>query len=167
MWVGASTALGFDATAVAASTLTGQRQPQDFDLGANAVFTIAVDGGDPIPVTLFEGDTQGNTTIGDLAASLQRAIDGDMLLLPRHGFTNGDIVTYDAHQELGNSPIGGLTDVNDDPAAEYVVVVLDANHIRLATDPADVFGTLVDLTDLGVGRGHELIRATPAVDRDV
>ncbi len=50
------------------------------------------------------------------------------IVIPNHGFTNGEAVIYNAN---GGTPIGGLVD-----GATYYVDVIDANTIQLSLAPA-------------------------------
>jgi hypothetical protein len=70
------------------------------------------------------------------------------ITIEAHGFISGEIVTY---LNNGNSNVGGLTH-----GLNYVVLVVDANTIRLSSNGT----TPIDLTDSGAIGTHSLLDYT-------
>jgi hypothetical protein len=74
----------------------------------------------------------------------------DTLTIPSHGFTQGELVSYDAK---GQTVINGLV-----TATPYYVIFIDGDNIKLATTPTNAInGTAVDLVASPAGVGiHSL-----------
>ena len=108
----------------------------------------------------------------------------DQITLTAHGFLTGDTVIYEngaGDADVGTvavpgaatfTPAGGTTieDVRTidglQPGTAYVVIVDDANTIRLAVDQeAAETGTAIDMT-AGVGANHSLAKSSVSVRTD-
>jgi hypothetical protein len=76
----------------------------------------------------------------------------DTITLPNHGFTQGELVLYDAK---GQTVVNGLT-----TATPYYVIFIDQDNIKLATTPENaVAGTAVNITDTPVGVGRHALQS--------
>jgi hypothetical protein len=76
----------------------------------------------------------------------------DTITLPNHGFTQGELVLYDAK---GQTVVNGLT-----TATPYYVIFLDQDNIKLALTPEDaVASTAVNITDTPVGVGRHALQS--------
>jgi hypothetical protein len=74
----------------------------------------------------------------------------DTITIPAHGFTQGELVSYDAK---GQTVVNGLT-----TATPYYVIFIDGDNIKLATTPTNAInGVAVDLIASPAGVGiHSL-----------
>ncbi len=86
---------------------------------------------------------------GIVAGSIAASVTADApispdseIYLPNHGLSTGEAVVYNSG---GGSPIGGLVD-----GQTYYVIVLDANHVELASTSADATaGNAIALSSTG------------------
>ena len=80
----------------------------------------------------------------------------DTISIPNHGFSDGELVQYDA---VGQTAIGGLTSGNP-----YYIDLVDGDNFKLALSALDAQnGVAVDLTSAGAGR-HRILSLTKSPD---
>ena len=90
----------------------------------------------------FTFETGGTGETGNLVAASNVSTTNDTITITGHGYSTGDIVTYDAD---GGTVLGGLTD-----STAYHVIKVDANTIKLATSASNASSnTQIDLTGTG------------------
>jgi hypothetical protein len=76
----------------------------------------------------------------------------DTLTIPAHGFSQGELVLYDAK---GQTVVNGLT-----TATPYYVIFIDGDNIKLATTPTNAInGTAVDLIASPSGVGTQSLQS--------
>ena len=76
----------------------------------------------------------------------------DTITLPGHGFTQGELVLYDAK---GQTVVNGLT-----TATPYYIILIDKDNIKLATTPENaIAGTAVNITDTPAGVGRHTLQS--------
>ena len=124
--------------------------PGTITLGATPQITFDVDSaGDPfnmVPGTApFDGSSGVVVNVTD-----------NTITLTLHGFETGDKVSY---RDFGGTSIGGLVDNKS-----YFVIRVDADTIQLAKTLSGALAdtpVAVDLTSLGTGTAHRLLRFDP------
>jgi hypothetical protein len=76
----------------------------------------------------------------------------ETITIPSHGFTQGELVLYDAK---GQTVVNGLT-----TATPYYIIFVDKDNIRLATTPENAVDEVaVDITDTPSGVGRHTLQS--------
>ncbi len=109
----------------------------------------------------FESDNDANPLI-EFDPTKVPPVDttADTIRIPRHGYDPGESLTY---LTGGGTAIGGLSD-----GVEYFVIVVDDDHVQLATTAADATaGIVVDFSGGVTGSRHGLERASTVMVGDI